>query len=156
RYLLLHQDTRVMILRILIADDEKAARFGLAKALAQGGHHITEAEDCHSALEAIRTTLPDLVFLDLGMPEGRTALSPGQTGPGGAGAAVRAARGGRRRCEIVVVPANDTIAAAVECMKLGGGDYTTKPYEVEQVRAVARRCGERLALERRVADLQDR
>src|SRR5262249_59832189 len=133
-----------------------AARVGLARAMVQGGHHISEAEDCHGALEAIRTTLPDLVFLDLGMPHARTPLSPGQTGPGGDGRSVLRALGGKPPCEIVVVTANDSIAAAVECMKLGAADYITKPYEVEQVRAVARRCGERLALERRVADLQAR
>ena len=132
-----------MTLRILIADDEKAARFGLAKALAQGGYEIAEAADCQSALAAIRAALPDLVFLDLHMPDGD-------------GRSVLRALGGRMPCEIVVVTANDAVAAAVECMRLGAADYITKPYEVEQVRAIARRSAERLALERRVADLQDR
>ena len=133
-----------MPLRILIADDEKAARFGLAKALAQGGYHLLEAADVRSTLEAIRTGLPDLVFLDLTMPDGdgRQMLRElGDAGPG---------------CEVVVVTANDEVAAAVECMRLGAADYLTKPYEVERVRAVARRCAQRLALERRVEELQDR
>ena len=59
-----------MTLRILIADDEKAARFGLVKALAQGGYHLAEAADVRATLDAIRTGLPDLVFLDLTMPDG--------------------------------------------------------------------------------------
>ena len=52
-----------MTLRILIADDEKAARFGLAKALAQGGYEIAEAADCQSALRMSRVYLS--VFQEL-------------------------------------------------------------------------------------------
>ena len=132
-----------MTLKILIADDEQAARFGMARALAQGGYQIALAADGPAALEAIRTCLPDLVFLDLNMPglDGRGVL--------------RELSGGGSACEIVVVTANDTIQAAIECMKLGAADYITKPFEVEQLRAWARRCAGRLELERRVHDLQN-
>src|SRR5262249_15478277 len=63
---------------------------------------------------------------------------------------------GRLPCEIVVVTADDTVSVAVECMRLGAADYLTKPYEVEHVRAIARSCAQRLDLERRVHELQDR
>src|SRR3954464_2425363 len=107
------------MLRILIADDEKAARYGLAKALAQGGYQLLEAADVRATLEAIRTGLPDLVFLDLTMPDGdgRQVL--------------RELTAGGPACEVVVVTANDDLAAAVECMRLGAADYLTKPYEIE-------------------------
>ncbi len=64
------------MIHILIADDEKPARFGMAKALANAGYEISEANDGQAALEAIQTKLPDLVFLDLNMPklEGRDVL----------------------------------------------------------------------------------
>jgi DNA-binding NtrC family response regulator len=133
-----------MRLRILIADDEKAARFGMAKALAHEGFDLFEAADVRSTLETIRAVLPDLVFLDLSMPDGdgRTVLRElASTGP---------------PCEVVVVTANDDLPAAVECMRLGAADYVTKPYEVEQLRAIARRCARRVALEQRVHDLQDK
>jgi DNA-binding NtrC family response regulator len=131
-----------MTIKILIADDERAARFGMAKALAQGGYQVIEAADGRAALDAIRTGLPDLVFLDLNMP--------GLDGQG----VLRELAGSAAGCDIVVVTANDTIQAAVECMKLGAADYITKPYEVEQLRAWARRCARRRALESRVHDLQ--
>jgi DNA-binding NtrC family response regulator len=132
-----------MTLRILIADDEQAARFGMARALAQPGFQIIEASDGPAALEAIRTRLPDLVFLDLNMPglDGRGVLKELATN--------------KPPCEIVVVTANDTVQAAIECMKLGATDYITKPFEVEQLRAWARRCAGRLELEHRVHDLQN-
>ena len=129
-------------LRILIADDEKAARYGLAKALAQGSYHIIEAADVASTREAIRTQLPELVFLDLRMPDGdgRAVLRDGAP----------------RACEIVVVTAQDDLATAIECMQLGAADYLTKPYEVERVRAIARRTARRVELERQVGELHNR
>ncbi len=132
-----------MPLRILIADDEKAARYGLAKALAREGHHLDEAGDVAATRHAIRALLPDLVFLDLRMPDGdgRDVLRDFADGP---------------PCEVVVVTAQDDLATAVECMRLGASDYLTKPYEIEHVRAIARRCAKRLDLERQVDALRDR
>jgi DNA-binding NtrC family response regulator len=131
-----------MTLRILIADDEKAARYGMAKALA--AYKILEAEDAAAALAAIRTEAPDLVFLDLNMPggDGRTVL--------------RQLAGSPLSCRIVVVTASDSVPVAVECLRLGASDYVTKPFEVERIRAIARECSERLALRSRIDDLQSR
>ncbi len=131
-----------MTLKILIADDEKAARFGLAKALARKDCRILEAEDGPTALEAIRTQLPDLVFLDLNMP----ALD---------GQGVLREWAGNPPCEIIVVTANDSLQTAIDCLKLGAADYLTKPYEIEQVRGFAKRCAHRLEMERQVRDLQN-
>jgi CheY-like chemotaxis protein len=109
-----------MTLRILIADDEKAARYGMAKALA--AYRILEAEDAAAALAAIRNEAPDLVFLDLNMPggDGRTVL--------------RQLAGSPPTCRIVVVTASDSVPIAVECLRLGASDYVTKPFEVERIR----------------------
>ena len=57
-------------------------------------------------------------------------------------------------CDVIVVTADDRIQTAVECVRLGAADYLTKPYEVEHVRAIARRAAQRLELERRVGQLQ--
>jgi two-component system response regulator HydG len=131
-------------LRILIADDEQPARFGMAKALAKLNAEVQEAADGHATLEAIRGGTIDLVFLDLNMP--------GLDGQG----VLRALAGSAAQTEIVVVTANDSVQSAVECMRLGAADYITKPYEVEQVRAIGRRVMQRLELQRRVDDLQGR
>src|SRR5215510_865689 len=127
-----------MTLRILIADDEPAARFGMARALQRDGYEILEAEDGNEALEILRARSPHLVFLDLNMPglDGKEML--------------RALEGASFEGEIVVVTANDIVEAAVECMRLGAADYITKPFEVERIRAVARQCARRVELERRV------
>jgi DNA-binding NtrC family response regulator len=131
-----------MALRILIADDEPAARFGMAKALRNVECEITEVSDGRAALAAIRDDPPNLVFLDLSMPnlDGRGVLAQLGTPP--------------ERCEIVVVTADDTLQSAIECMRLGATDYITKPFEVEQLRAIARRNSQRVTLEARLDTLQ--
>ena len=127
---------------ILIVDDEKPARYGMNRALARPEYEIQEATDGQAALAAIRTGVPDLVFLDLNMP--------GLDGLG----VLRELGQSRGRCEIIIVTANDRVATAVECMRLGAADYINKPYEVEQLRAIARRAAERRSLEDRVHTLQ--
>lgn len=128
-------------MKILIVDDEQAARFGMAKALKHRDYDLIEAGDGRAALEAIRNEMPDLVFLDLTMPEmsGKDVLGE---------------LSGENTCEIIVVTADDSIASAVECMRLGAADYISKPYEVEQVRAIAKRIARRIELQQRVASLQ--
>lgn len=129
-------------LSILIADDEGPARFGMRRALQQPGYEILEAENGAVALELIRSRVPDLVFLDLDMPQldGRGLL--------------RELGNDARGCEIVIVTANDSVAAAVECLRLGAADYITKPFEVDQLRAISRRVAARVELQRNVDDLR--
>jgi DNA-binding NtrC family response regulator len=128
-------------LRILIADDEGPARFGMARALKKSGYEIVEAENGQAALELLRSQAIDLVFLDLSMP----VLG---------GLEVLRALEGKSPAEIIVVTANDRVQAAVECIRLGAADYIAKPYEVEQVRAIAARVAKRKKLEATIDDLE--
>ena len=129
-------------LRILIADDELPARYGMAKALAHADYTILEAADGQQALDAMRAGQVDLAFLDLNMPvlDGQAVLR--ELGP---------ATGGT---EIVVITANDSVAAAVECVRCGATDYLTKPYEIDRIRAIARRVADRLEMQRKVDELE--
>lgn len=130
-------------LRILIADDEEPARFALRRALGQSNSRISEAADGEAALAQLNAELPDLVFLDLQMPRRGGLDVLRELGPLA------------KQCEIIVLTANDSVAAAVDCIRLGAADFITKPYEIEQVRAIARRVSQRLELQQRVADLEN-
>lgn len=131
-------------IRILIADDEEPARFALRRALGHSKAQILEAADGNEAIEKIRTELPDLVFLDLQMPQKAGTEVLREIGPLG------------KQCEIIVLTANDCVSAAVECIRSGASDFITKPYEIEQVRAIVRRVAKRLELQERVAELENR
>ncbi len=131
-------------MKILIVDDEQPARYGMAKALKAAGRLILEAEDGGAAIEQIRKHAPDLVFLDLNMPErdGMSVLKELQTDT----ATVTP--------EIIVVTANDGVHFAVDCIRCGATDFLTKPYDVEHIRSIARRSEARVNLQSQVAELQ--
>ena len=131
-----------MKLRILIAEDEEAARFGMKRALGERRYEFLEADSGERALELIRTEFPQLVFLDLSMP--RTSGLE----------ILEELRGSDLPGEIVVVTANDAVEMAVACMRCGASDYVVKPFEVERLRAIAERCAKRVSLEQRVKQLE--
>lgn len=131
-------------MKILIVDDEHAARYALGKALRGPGRMLLEAEDGEQAISIMREQSPDLVFLDLHMPQldgmevllqltkQHSAIVP----------------------EIIVVTANDSIHNAVECIRHGATDFLAKPYDVEHLRSIANRAEKRVRLEDQVASLQ--
>lgn len=131
-----------MKLRILIADDERPARYAMRKALQSDEYEITDVDNGQSAIEEVRQGCVDLLFLDLSMP-----LMDGK-------AVLRELADATRSTEIIVVTADDSVPSAVECIRLGASDYINKPYEVEQVRAIARRAARRVELERRLDTLR--
>ena len=135
-------------MKILIADDEQNARYGMAKALAREGREIIEAGTGKAALERIYCDLPHLVFLDIHMPEldGIELLGELQRNPVAM----------EMKMEIIVVTANDSIANAIECIRRGATDFLAKPFNVDHLRAITMRSEQRVRLEQRVADLQER
>ena len=54
---------------ILLADDEDAIRAGLAAALQRGGFHVVEARNGLEALALVESRRPDVIALDILMPE---------------------------------------------------------------------------------------
>lgn len=120
---------------ILIVDDEKAARFGMKMALEKDGYKVIESSDGISASEVIKTKKPALVFLDINMPKvnGIQVLEE------------------MNQLEnppmIVIVTAYGSERVAVDAMKKGAYDYIAKPYEIEELRLIARHAFEKLSLE---------
>ena len=119
---------------ILIVDDEKGARFGMRMALEKDGHIVHEATSGAEAFEVIDRKCPGLVFLDINMPEldglevlGR--LREAETPP-----------------LVVMVTAHGSEKIAVEAMKKGAYDYLAKPFEIDELRLIAKNAMENLAL----------
>ncbi len=120
---------------ILIADDEKGARFGMKKALEKDGYSLFEASSGQEARAFIKNRLPDLVFLDINMPEmnGLEVLEK--------------IKGMECSPLVVVITAYGSEKIAVEAMKKGAYDYISKPFDIEELRLIARNALERLALQ---------
>ena len=132
-------------MRILVVEDESAARYALAKALRGAEREILEADDGETAISMVIELSPDLVFLDLNMPkkDGLTVLLE------------LAQRQHFVMPEIIVVTANDSIHSAVECIRRGATDFLTKPYDVDHVRSIANRTEKRVRLEQLVTTLEN-
>lgn len=119
---------------ILIVDDEKGARFGMKMALEKDGYLVYEAASGPEALEVIDAECPGLVFLDINMPDmdGLEVL------------------GRVREAEdpplVVIVTAHGSEKIAVQAMKKGAYDYVAKPFEIDELRLIAKNAMENLAL----------
>ena len=116
--------------RILIVDDEAAQRASLARALTEGGFTIEEAADAGEALRRSLRDPPDLIVLDLRLPDASGVELAG---------AFRAVSG-TRRTPIVVVTAYTDAAAELDPKRFGAECVLTKPVSDEDLRAAVRRC----------------
>jgi two-component system response regulator AtoC len=126
---------------VLIVDDEPGVRASVRMVLDRECE-VIEAADGAEALDLVRARHVDLCFLDLRLPgmEGITVLERMKRLDGA--------------LEVVLLTAVQTLRTAVEAMKLGAYDYLTKPFDVEDLRAVARRAFERRALHREITYLR--
>ncbi|WP_291753057.1 response regulator transcription factor [Cellulomonas sp. 73-92] len=117
--------------RLLVVDDEPNIRELLATSLRFAGFEVHAAADGHSALKLAKDVEPDLVVLDVMLPDldgfavTRRLRERGQFVP------------------VLFLTARDDTADKVQGLTGGGDDYVTKPFSLEEVvariRAVLRR-----------------
>lgn len=116
--------------RILIVEDDQPIRDALRRSLAERGHAVSVAATGMGGLEATLKHQPEVVLLDLGLPDvdGLTLI-----------AMMRAAV----QIPILVVTAQDDDPTLVRALDAGADDYVVKPFGSEQIeariRAVLRR-----------------
>ena len=120
--------------RVLIVDDDPAIREVVRFALARAGFETLEAGDGAAGLAAARGSLPDLIVLDVMLPElDGTALCRALRASGGAAAAI----------PVLFLSSRDDEVDRVVGLEIGGDDYLAKPFSprelVARVRAVLRR-----------------
>jgi DNA-binding response OmpR family regulator len=116
----------------LLVEDDAAIRGALIRVLTEHGHAVTSTASAMTALRYVLDTPPDLVLLDLGLPDlsGYEALRMMR--------AVSAV-------PVVVVTAHDDEQEIIRVLDAGADDYIVKPFGVGQmearIRAVLRRSG---------------
>ena len=108
--------------KVLVVDDEPALARALAINLRAHGWDVVTAADGRSALEAAATEHPDVVVLDLGLPD----LD---------GTEVIAGLRGWTTVPIVVLSARQHGEDKVEALDLGADDYVTKPFAMNELMA---------------------
>jgi two-component system KDP operon response regulator KdpE len=119
-------------MKVLLVDDDTTLRRTLGIGLRAEGHDVLMAADGRTALQALREDRPDLVVLDLGLPD----LS---------GMEVLRRLRSWSTTPVVVLSARAESAEKVEALDHGADDYVTKPFGMEEllarIRAAARRAG---------------
>ena len=118
--------------RLLVVEDDPQVRGMLVRALSYEGFEVEAAEDLAGAGAALRARPPDLVLLDLLLPDDdglelcRRARAEGDTVP------------------ILIVTARDEISDRVEGLDAGADDYMVKPFStaelIARVRSLLRRA----------------
>src|SRR5690606_11206572 len=106
---------------ILVVDDEANIRRMLARLLESEGYRVSGAADGRAALEAVEAAEPDVVLLDLAMPE-LDGL-----------ATLRVLRERRPELPVVMMSGRASLADAVQATKLGAFHFIEKPLSPEAV-----------------------
>src|ERR1700728_762929 len=133
--------------RLLVVDDEQTILELLSGSLRFAGFEVVTAASGAEALRAAAASRPDLVLLDVMMPDGDGFE------------VVRQMRSSGPDIPVIFLSARDGVSERVAGLALGGDDYVTKPFSLdevlERIRAVLRRSGRAAAATRlRVADLE--
>jgi len=117
---------------VLVVDDDPAMRRTLSINLRARDYEVETAGDGRSALQVVDERMPDVVLLDLGLPD----LD---------GIAVLKQLRSFSRVPVIVVSARTESDDKVEALDLGADDFITKPFSLEEllarVRATSRRVG---------------
>lgn len=120
--------------RVLVVDDEDHITELVALALGYNGFDVQRADSGRAALAAVHDHRPDLIVLDVMLPD----LDGFEVAR-----RIRSAEGAGAHVPIIFLTARDATADKVEGLRLGSDDYVTKPFSIEElverVRAVLRR-----------------
>jgi len=124
---------------VLVVDDEGEIRTSLRGVLSDEGLRVLEAEDGRRALHLVRSERPELVLLDVWMPEvdGIELLRSLQDEPD--------------RPQVIMLSGHGNIETAVQATKLGAFDFIEKPFSIDALLQVVNRALEQRAL---LADAQ--
>jgi len=118
--------------RLLLVEDTPSLASGLSLALSNKGFTINHVSKGQQALQAVQNDKPDIVTLDLGLPDmdGLEVL--------------RQIRKLDSELPVLILTARDSIEDKVSCLDLGADDYLCKPFEIEELEARLRVLERRL------------
>lgn len=111
--------------KVLIVDDELHIRRLIHAALARNDYAIVEAENAREAIEQLRAERPDIVLLDLGLPD-RDGLE------------LVPLFKQQSDTTLIVVSAREATDQKVAALDLGADDYLTKPFDTDELLARVR------------------
>lgn len=110
-------------IKVLVVDDEPAIRRLLRVGLSTEGYIVREAATAREAIAQITEDMPDLVILDLGLPD-----MPGQD-------LLKRWRAEQLTVPVVILSSRTDEPGIVEALENGADDYVTKPFGMKELAA---------------------
>ncbi|UCG78416.1 MAG: sigma-54-dependent Fis family transcriptional regulator [Nitrospirota bacterium] len=128
---------------ILVIDDEQGIRDTLKGILEDEGYNVITAESSEDGIELLKRSLPDLVILDIWLPnmDGIEALS--------------IIRDIMPDLPVVMISGHANVELAVKSTKLGAYDFLEKPLSLDRIIITVERALEKSALIKKYKELQD-
>src|SRR5438876_2573792 len=128
---------------ILVADDDASIRSLLKQLLSDEGYSVVEATTGTEVVEKVKDTNPDLVIMDVRMPEldGIEALSKLKVSS--------------PKTSVLIMTAFGSSNNAIRAMELGAFDYISKPFELDKISHTVKRVIEYRDLTSEVQVLRD-
>ena len=110
-----------IVCKVLVVDDEKPIRRLIRSALERSGYGVVEAGTAREALNALAIDRPEIILLDLGLPDRDGLEIVTLLKKAGAG--------------VLIISAREATEAKVAALDLGADDYVTKPFDTEEMLA---------------------
>ncbi len=125
----------------LIVDDDADTAEMLAELVAGQGFTAAIARTMRDARRQLATTVPDVVFLDLVLPDGK-------------GIELFGDKGALADSEVVLITGHASLETSIEALRLGAADYLIKPVNPGQVQGILERIMRPGELRAEITDLQ--
>jgi two-component system response regulator AtoC len=128
---------------VLVADDDASIRSLLRQLLTDEGYSVTEAATGTEVVAQVAESSPDLVIMDVRMPEldGIEALPK--------------VKSASPKTSVLIMTAFGSSNAAIKAMELGAFDYITKPFELDKISHTVKRAFDYQDLAQEVEVLRD-
>jgi len=108
--------------RVLLVEDDETTRHSVVANLTAHGYHVAEASDVRSAMHSWESSRPDVILLDLGLPDGDGS------------ALIRRIRRDATT-PILILSARNAEPDKVAALETGADDFVTKPFGLPELRA---------------------
>ncbi len=132
-----------MAFTVLVVDDEEGIRQSLGDILEDEGYEVISAENGSDAMSIIETDSPDLVFLDIWLPD-RDGIE-----------ILEEIRTKKPTLPVVMISGHATIDLAVKATRMGAYDFLEKPLSLDRVLLTTQRALERGVLEKEYQALKE-
>jgi len=130
--------------RILVVDDEDLIRWSLQQKLSTWGYRPLEAANAETAVALVESESPDLVLLDVHLPD-KNGLE-----------VLKAIKEWNPRAAVIIMTAYGVLEDAVAALRLGAYDFVSKPLNFEELRATIANALETVKLRQEVRHFRDR